>query len=393
MIKVSIVRCADYDPARVTDAVAQSVRLVGGVEQAVGRRVLVKPNLLSARGPEQAVTTHPAVVEALVKLWMDAGASVSLGDSPPLAGEKEAPYTRLMEVTGMEGVAERTGAKIVRFEDEEVNVEHPHGKFYRRFTVGAAVADADILINVPKLKSHGLTTITGAVKNVFGCVPGKKKAIFHAQAGEDSETFSQMLVDLLGCMPPAISVMDAITVMEGDGPVDGRPRHLGLVMASKDAVALDAVAAAVLGLNPMEIDTSRLADAQGVGVADLTGIEIVGERIQDAGIADFDLPKSANLWTRFPPRLRTILKNQLIPYPVVTVKCRKCGACVEGCPVRTIHSGEGRPVIDLSGCIRCYCCREVCEWSAVDLKAGQLSGAIRLIRDARRRVLKALGRM
>ncbi len=386
MVKVSIVKCSDYVPERVTEAVALAVKLIGGVGDASGRSVLVKPNLLSARDPEAAVTTHPVVTEAVVRLWADAGAKVHLGDSPPLAGEKPSGYERLLRITGMQGVADRTGAEIVRFEDGTVNIEYPDGKYYHRFDIAQAVAEADIIVNVPKLKSHGLTTMTAAVKNMFGCVPGKKKAIFHLQAGEDCVTFSQMLIDLLGCVPPAVSVMDAITIMQGDGPVDGETRRLGLVMASSDPIALDGVAALVLGIDPMTIETCR------IGGFDLGQVEVVGERVEDVAIDDFMLPKSTNFWLRVPAPLRKLLKNQLIPYPNITKKCRNCGACVEGCPVGTISASGKRPQIELQGCIRCYCCREVCEFSAIDVKVGRLSSAIRLVRDVRRAILKARDR-
>jgi len=392
--RVAIVRCPDYDPGRVREAVAEAVSLIGGAENLTrpGETVLVKPNLLSARPPEDAVTTHPAVVQAAIDLFTGAGAHVLLGDSPPLAGERQGSYRRLLEITGMSGAAEQSGAKIVRFEEASVTVRQPQGRCYRTFEIARAVAQADALISVSKLKTHGLTFLTAAVKNVFGCIPGRRKALFHAQAAEDPEIFSQMLVDLLGAVRPRLSILDAIVAMDSDGPVDGRLRNLGLILAGTDPVALDAVASAVLGVDPLAVDTTRLAAAQGLGVADLEAVEVVGERLEDVAWDGFLEPQSKNRWTQIPKPLRSMLKNQLIPFPCVTSACQNCGACVTGCPVRTIQPGRERPRIVLGGCIRCYCCREVCEYSAIGLRVRRLSASLRLIRDARRAVLRFAGR-
>ena len=388
--KVAIIRCPDYDPVRVREAVAQTIELLGGTEHFAkpGETVLVKPNLLSARPPEAAVTTHPTVVRAVVELWAQAGARVMVGDSPPLAGEKEASYRRLLKITGLSGVIEQTSAQLIRFEEAVIEVEQPRGRYYKRFEIARAVADADALISLPKLKTHGLTYLTGAIKNIFGCIPGKRKALFHAQAGEDRETFAQMLVDLLSAVRPKLSIIDAITAMDGDGPVDGRIRNVGLILAGTDPVALDAVACAVLGVDPLIVDTTRLASEQGFGTADLSKIEIVGERIEDAACGGFLEPRSKSLWTQIPRPIRRVLKNQLIPFPNITAACKNCGACVQACPVNTISSGQKRPSIDLGKCIRCYCCREVCEHKAIELRLGRLSAGIKLVRSARRTILQ-----
>jgi uncharacterized protein (DUF362 family)/ferredoxin-like protein FixX len=387
--KVAVIRCLDYDPEHVKEAVSRAIDLLGGVTQFVapGDRVLVKPNLLSARLPEAAVTTHPAVVEAVIDLWKAAGAEVILGDSPPIAGEKEASYRRLMQNTGMLGVAERTGARIVRFEESVVPVEYPSGRHYKRFEIGRAVSEADAIISLPKLKSHGLTYLTGGVKNMFGCIHGKRKAFFHAQAGEDREIFAQMLVDFYGAVTPQLSIMDAIVGMDGDGPVDGRVRNIGLILAGTDAVAVDAVASAILGIDPLSVDTTRLAATNGLGKADLTQIDIVGEKIEDIRCDGFIEPKSKDFWTRIPKPIRHILRNQLIPFPNITPSCKNCNACVDACPVKAIAYGKDRPKVELTECIRCYCCREVCEHKAIELKLGRLSAGVRFVREVRRVIL------
>lgn len=373
------------------EAVEKAIDLLGGIETFVkpGDSVLIKPNLLSAKPPEAAVTTHPNIVEAVVTLWQKAGALPIVGDSPPLAGEKKSSYQRLLKITGMSDMASHTGVPLVRFEEEDtVTVEQPEGRFYKKFEIAGAVHKTDALISIPKLKTHGLTYLTGAVKNIFGCIPGKRKALFHAQAGEDRQVFAQMLVDLLRAVRPRLSIIDAVEAMDGDGPVDGRVRKVGLIMAGADPVALDAVAAEILGADAMSIHTTRLAAAQGLGVGDLSEIEILGERLEDVITGGFREPRSRDLWTSIPGPIRYLLKNQLIAFPRITPNCKNCGACVKECPMTAIKAGTNRPTIDLANCIRCYCCREVCEYGAIDLRIGRINSSFRLIREARRAFLR-----
>ena len=370
---VSIVRCASYEAEAVAGAVSAAFELAGVTEAfADGRSVLLKPNLLSSRRPEDAVTTHPAVVEAVGEFARGAGCRLTLGDSPPFAGENPARYASLLEQTGMTATAQRIGAELVRFEEEVVRLSNPSGRFYRSFDIARAVAEAEVLVSISKLKTHGLTGITGAVKNLFGCVPGIRKGLFHVQAAEDRETFAQMLVDLAAALPRAIHVMDAVVAMDGEGPNAGRARQVGLILASEDPVALDAAACAVVGIDPMSIDTTRLGHDQGLGCGRLDSIEIRGEAIEDVRIADFALSSGVNEWKRIPRPIRSTLRRQLIAVPHVSAReCAGCGDCAKVCPVEAIAPGRP-PHVDLAKCIRCYCCHEVCNLSAVRLRRGLL---------------------
>lgn len=373
---VSLARCRSYDQNEVASALAAVLAPLGGMAAFVepGMRVLVKPNLLSARPPERAVTTHPAVVRGVVEAVQGCGGVPVIGDSP---GGENTPssYDALLKATGMMGVIEETGCEYVYFDDEGVTLPSPGGRVFRRFTVARAVADADAVICLPKLKTHQLTAYSGAVKVLYGCIPGIAKAAYHLHAGQDREVFSDLLLDLHAAVRPSLSVMDAVVGMEGKGPQSGDPRQIGLIAASASCTALDYAAVLAVGLDPLSVPTVARAAARGEGPAGLSDLLLHGPPLDEVRVADFvpapsSPPSLPSFVTQFGGRL-------VAARPVIDLeRCVGCGTCAAVCPPHAIEFVQGAiPSIDEKECIRCFCCQELCPEGAVEVVRPHIRGA------------------
>lgn len=358
---VSIVRCRDYEQRQVDDAINQSLKNIGGLDQLIkqGTRVHIKPNLLTAKSPDKAATTHPSVVKSLVKRVLELGGLVTIGDSP--AGISR-PIEEYWQATGMGEVALETGAKLVQLEKKGVVERTVNGKAY---FISSAVAEADVVINVCKLKTHNLTLFTGAIKNMFGAIPGFKKSEYHKQAPKVEE-FSEIIVDIFSAVRPQLNIMDAIEIMEGNGPSAGRPKHLGMILASKDAVALDAIAAKIVGFEAGEILTTEKAYQRGLGEKVIDRIAILGESLE--ALRDLQIALPTNRFQHYIPASVVKVLGKLVwvrPKPDEN-RCKRCGACIAICPTRAMNPKDGFPVIDYNKCISCFCCDEVCPHNAID---------------------------
>ncbi|MDZ7265513.1 MAG: DUF362 domain-containing protein [candidate division KSB1 bacterium] len=369
---VSIEACENYQQAVVDQAVRRLLQQFGGLERWVrpGHRVHIKPNLLAAKAPDRAVTTHPSIVKAIVQ-WVQAiGARVTIGDSPAGISRPIADY---WQATGMQQIAEETGAELVQFEKKGVVERVIDGKSY---FIAAAVATADVVINICKLKTHNLMLYTGAIKNMFGTVPGFRKSEYHKQAPR-VEDFAKIIVDVFAATRPQLSIMDAVEIMDGSGPSAGRPNHLGLLIASEDAVALDALGAQLLGFEDGEILTTEEAYARGFGEKQFDKIEFRGTALTPYQHLPFDLP--SNRFQRHIPASLVRLLGKMVwvrPYPDAH-RCKRCGICIANCPTRAMTPKDGFPMIDYDKCISCFCCDEVCPHHAIDQRMSWLAKMFR----------------
>lgn len=362
---VSIVKCADYDRERTFSAVQKAVDLLGGMREFVrpGERVLIKPNLLKAKPPEAAVTTHPEIVRAVIRLVHEAGGKAMVGDSPGMGDLR-----KVCDKAGILAVVNEEGAALAEM-DDVVQVKNK-GRF-QRFEVARGAFEADAIINLPKLKTHGMTTLTGAVKNLFGCVPGKRKVQWHFNTGVNHELFATMLVELCALLKPRLTIMDAIIGMEGNGPGSGDPRGIGVVIAGRDPVAVDVVSSAIVGVAPEKLPIIRAAAAAGIGETRPEHISILGEPISDVSVKHFRLPPQAHTEWSLPEWSRRLLKNALTTKPVIKDSaCIQCGICQGHCPQSAIsNTGKGLS-INYRNCIRCFCCQEFCPEGAITVGRG-----------------------
>jgi len=368
MAIVSIVKCDDYEDAKVEIAVRQALFLVGGGQEVVkpGQKVLLKPNMLMASTPDNAATTHPSILKAMIKIVKERGAIPFVGDNP---GNAYANVDRALETTGFKKVAQEQKALIL-------SLAKPvkRGDIY----VASAIFDMDIIIDLPKLKTHNLTLFTGCIKNMFGIIPGFHKGEMHCRYSYPSD-FSSKLVEIFSIKKPSLCIMDAVYGMEGHGPSGGKPKKIGLILASFDCVALDAVSSRIIGYDPFFVDTTRIAHQRGLGEGNLSKIEIKGEKLQDILIPDFKLVDNVykilkNVPRFIHPPFRYLASKLIWLHPeVIKDKCTGCKICVLNCPVKAISMKEKKARIDYRKCISCYCCHELCPEKAYQIKRSWLA--------------------
>lgn len=385
--QVALVRCDDYDLVRVEQALRRSLDLIGGLGSYIQpkQRVLLKPNLLRSFAPERVATTHPAIVAIMAKLVCEVGAQPIVLDSPG------GPFTPMLlrsiyRKTGMM-LVEEYGAEL-NYNTESVQVAHPDGVVMHRLDVVQRLQEVDVVINLPKLKTHNLTGLTMAVKNLFGLVPGMLKLSYHSKM-QDRELFSAGLVDILTFVKPVLNILDAVIAMEGEGPSGGQPRQVGAILASANALALDVVGADLVGYEPLSVLTTFVAAKRGLTTGRTSDIELLGDALDTLRVSDFRKGTVALIDPGLlPERMRNVVENsdkpirrsfiqeltmgwwtrQLLVSPHAAANCIGCGYCVKHCPVNAIKVVNGKAQMDAGTCIRCYCCHELCPELAVELK-------------------------
>ncbi|RJQ07062.1 MAG: DUF362 domain-containing protein [Bacillota bacterium] len=372
MARVAIVRCESYDQPVVDRAVLEAVTLAAGPgwPGLLKEPILVKPNVLSPKPPESGVCTHPAVLKAVLGMLAGAGLTgATVGDSSGGSGSQPTVTDRALKASGLAAAARETGFDVSSFDHEEaVGVPNPRGPGHPVVTLARRAVTAGAIISVPKFKTHALTTLTGAVKNLFGAVPGAAKREYHRR-NPSVDSFAEALLDILAALRPALHVVDAVVAMEGEGPGGGTLRNLGLVLAGTDAVAVDAVLAAIVGLEPADVPTTRLAAQRGLGTPDLADISIVGVPLTEARVDRFKLPRFMGLAQKAPPALTRAALSFVVTRPSFDpARCDRCSTCIRNCPVEALTMGPRTPRLDDGRCIACFCCHELCPSQAVRMR-------------------------
>lgn len=363
MGNISVVKSKSYEYNTLLKDITRSLDQLGGIKQFISRgdRVLIKPNLLSAKSPEQAVTTHPNFIKAMVSLVMSAGGIPIIGDSPAIA-----PWERVIKHTGVEDIFIETGVQLRLF-DTSVEVRSEGNFFYKRIEVSRIIYDVDKIINLPKLKTHCQMYLTLAVKNLFGFIVGKRKPQWHMECSDNSINFAYRLLDLYQIIKPTLTIVDGIIGMDGDGPGSGDPRFLGLIISGTDCIAIDNYICDIIGGKREYLVTSKAANI--LGLIPNNNITYVGDKIEAGYIKDFKFPQIVSIEFGS-PFLKRVLKRHVTTKPVQDKKCKLCGMCVEVCPAKCIGIGRNTLLFDYKKCIRCFCCQEICEEKAIRLKKG-----------------------
>jgi uncharacterized protein (DUF362 family)/ferredoxin len=366
---VSITRCENYEAEELSAALESVLAPLGGMTAFVspGQRVLLKVNLLSRALPERAVTTHPEFVRAVIGSVRACGGVPTVGDSP---GGPNTPgmVRHIWEDSGIGAICSEEDVPLVLFDDDCTRASSQGGSLYGAFTLGRAVVETDVLISLPKFKTHGFMMFTGAVKNLFGCIPGLEKAQYHLKV-PDRDDFGDMLVDLMLACKPKLAIMDAIVGMEGEGPAGGKPRQVGAVIASADLLSLDVIASSMAGLDPMEVYSNKAAAHRGLVPSSAAHVETVGEDWHAMAPSGFALPVQ-DVSSKLPPWLGKRLRGWTTARPVLERPegCTQCKRCEQSCPVGAITVGDRGPIFDHTKCIRCYCCQELCPPQVIGLR-------------------------
>jgi len=385
--KLALQKCDSYTPEQVEKAVGQLLKGFGGIERFVspGQRVLIKPNMLTCKDPSKAATTHPLLIEEIARLCVRRGASVVIGDSPPaIFGRTESFW----ETTGFAAAARSSGAELRCFEtDEKVAL-----KFFsngRELTthVVKTLFRADVVINLAKMKTHNLTRITGAVKNLFGLIPGFAKAQWH-KAFPRPEEFADFISDFAHQIPVTLNIMDGIESMDGQGPAGGRVVKSGVLLASTCPVTVDMGFCRLINLDPTTVPTLRRCRKLNWGPKSFAEITFIGQQPDEVAISNFSVPKTPPL-SLIPDFILKGIKKFLWTGPaLLPKKCIKCGRCREICPVLAINIGAEGAEFDRKLCISCFCCMEVCPVEAIEMKSSPLLSIGMRLRGLKRSLRK-----
>ena len=372
--EVSLIALAGYeDRAAVEAALAAALAPFGGMPGFVrpGERVLLKANLLAPARAEEAVTTHPEIARAVIRACKAAGAAeVLVGDGPGVGTTAE-----VMRSCGILAVCEEEGARMAEFREVAV-FENTENRMVKRLELTEHLRHVDVVISLPKLKTHVQMGYTGALKNQFGLVPGTRKAQYHFRL-QDRDRLADLMIDINRTARVRLAILDAVVGMEGPGPHGGKPRHIGALVASPDLAAVDVVGCALIGIDPASYPLLQAAKRAGYGCCELSALTLHGETLERLRVTDFELVKApANIMRILPLPVWLLrwLRRQIADRPWIDRrKCIKCLKCRNGCPVSPPAIDprkEKGDCVDHNACIRCYCCHEFCPVNAIELRRG-----------------------
>ncbi len=376
--KVYIVQCKDYND--IEDKTSTLINLMGGMERFAkhDERIVLKVNLLREARPEEAVSTHPSVVAAVADLAKAQGALPVIADSPG-GGYRYTTKTldKIYHTSGMHQAAKNAGISLNR-DTTSKPVSYPDGLLTKHFDIISPVLDAHGVFNLCKMKTHLFTGMTGAIKNMFGVIPGLSKPGYHAKL-QEVQRFAGMLLDLAQYVSARLTIMDAVLAMEGDGPGTGDPRQVGLLIGAENPLALDVVASEIMGINRAENPIIMEAERRGLTPNRPEDIDVIGADLAEVIVPDFKRPQTSAGRFGLDPMpwylrmMEPLFKTAFTVRPrVIWHRCNACGACIEGCPMEAIDLVNEKAFINDDKCIRCYCCHEMCPEEAIGLYSGWL---------------------
>ncbi|MBU2562512.1 MAG: DUF362 domain-containing protein [Nanoarchaeota archaeon] len=348
--RVSIVQCKSYKQKEVDKTVLKAFNLAK-ITIPKRKKVFIKPNVVGNFGKNQtAITTSPEIIEAICKILKKNNCKIYIGDSP---------FTNAVDsfrASKIEKIAKKYGKLIIFEQDKLIKIRDNKAKILKNFNFSKTLLNADVIINVPKLKTHQLTKFTGALKNLYGCIPGGMKQRLHLKASTEKK-LSNLLVDVYQNIKPEINIIDGIIGMEGEGPTAGEPKKVGYILASKSAVSLDVVSSKLIGYNPRKILAIKEAVKRKLG----------SFKYELVGLEKLPLIKFKKPFVR--DKLTKKIKDRFLQRPILVdeKKCIKCGLCSRKCPAKAIKLTP-YPVVDKKKCIRCFCCMEICPQHALKLK-------------------------
>lgn len=382
MEKVALLKCESYNVDLIEEKLREGFELLGGKKFLrelipLNSKVLLKPNLLSVEQKESPVVTHYAMFEAVIRILKEYSNNIVFGDSPGFGDGK-----RAAEKCGLLDIAKKYNVEYADF-SEGISVKLDNALLCKTWTVAKAPYEADVVITLPKLKTHAMAYFTGAVKNQFGCIPGTGKATWHTRMPK-ANNFCKMLLDLNSVVKTNFAIMDGIIAMEGNGPKSGTPYKLNTIIMGKSITAVDSTAVRLIGYdNPLDTPVLKEAYDSNYGAVLPEDIEILGENIGNMKAKDFKLCRKGGDFYFINPRVTNFLRELIAPSPtLIPNKCVSCGRCREVCPENPkaidMINNENKeyPQWDMKKCIRCFCCQELCPVGAIELKHGAIGKII-----------------